>query len=450
MASDSRIELRSQVIYSVFVRNFTKEGTFLAMIPDLPRIRALGTDIIWLMPIHPIGRVNRKGSLGSPYAIQDYRRVNPELGTLEDFRKLVDAIHAEGMKVIIDVVFNHTSPDAVYTKTHPEFYYRKKDGSFGNRVGDWSDIIDLDYSVPGLWDAQCEVLTYWAQFVDGFRCDVASFVPTAFWIRARSEVERIRPGCIWLAESCSPSFAFACEPAGIRATRDIELYDAFDMEYDYDIREAYGEYLDGETTIGNYLSMANLQEYLYPENYNKVRFLENHDIPRIASLVGSRSDLLNHMAMIYFLKGATMLYAGQEFGMAHRTDLFDRDPIDRTGEDYSVMYARLGQIKKEWLSPEDRCICTWDNRLSFAVIRRTSAGIIRAGIFALTSETGTAKVDFPDGRYINAFDGKPVSVSRGTVNVEGSPVILSTAHPYRAENEKDEADGAGTLLSAGH
>ncbi|MBQ9008905.1 MAG: alpha-amylase [Clostridia bacterium] len=438
MAKHSDIALRSQVIYSVFVRNHTEEGTFLALIPDLERIRALGTDIIWLMPIHPIGREKRKGSLGSPYAIRDYRAINPELGTLEDFQKLVAAIHALGMKVIIDVVFNHTSPDAVYTRTHPEFYYRKADGSFGNRVGDWSDIIDLDYSDPGLWDAQCDALTYWAQFVDGFRCDVASFVPLEFWLRARAEVEKVRPGCIWFAESVAPSFAFACEPAGVQSVRDAELYEAFDMEYEYDIRDAYREYLRGETTIGHYLSMANMQEYIYPENYNKVRYLENHDSRRIAELVSSRGDLINHMAMCYFLKGTTMLYAGQEFGMSHRTSLFDRDTIDRTGPDYSRIYAHLGRIKKEWLSPEDRCLSDWDNARCFAKIRRTSTGGIKLGVFALTSGTGTTGVYFPDGLYENAFDGRPVRVSGGTLNVEGSPIILSTRHPYREGNQKVE------------
>ena len=134
MALDTDISLRSQVIYSIYVRNHTQEGTFSAVIPDLDRIKALGTDIIWFMPIHPIGVKGKKGSLGCPYANKDYRSVNPEYGTLEDFRTLVDAIHARGMKCIIDVVYNHTSPDSVLTTEHPEFFYRKPDGTMGNHV----------------------------------------------------------------------------------------------------------------------------------------------------------------------------------------------------------------------------------------------------------------------------------------------------------------------------
>lgn len=158
MALDTKKDLRNMVIYSIFVRQYSEEGTFEAVRKDLKRIRSLGTDIIWLMPIHPIGEKNRKGSLGSPYAIRDYRAVNPDLGTMDDFKNLVADIHALGMKCIIDVVYNHTSPDSVLASEHPEWFYHKSDGSFGNRIGDWTDIIDLDYTKLPLWDYQIETL----------------------------------------------------------------------------------------------------------------------------------------------------------------------------------------------------------------------------------------------------------------------------------------------------
>ena len=146
MAFDTDKGHRNQVMYSVFVRNYSPEGTFEGVRKDLQRIRDLGVDIIWLMPIHPLGEKARKGSLGSPYAIKNYREVNPEFGTLEDFKALVDDIHALGMKCIIDVVYNHTSPDSWLSQNHPQWFYHKPDGSFSNRVGDLTDIIDLDYS----------------------------------------------------------------------------------------------------------------------------------------------------------------------------------------------------------------------------------------------------------------------------------------------------------------
>ena len=146
MAANTDPRLQNQVIYSIYVRNHTSEGTFRAVIPDLDRIRALGTDIIWLMPIHPIGVEGKKGTLGCPYANRDYRTVNPEYGTLEDFLHLVDAIHDNGMKCIIDVVYNHTSPDSTLVHRHPEYFYRRPDGKRGNKVG----ILDADITGPSI------------------------------------------------------------------------------------------------------------------------------------------------------------------------------------------------------------------------------------------------------------------------------------------------------------
>ena len=204
MAINTPKEYRNQVLYSVFVRNYSQEGTFEALRCDLDRIQALGVDIIWLMPIHPIGEKARKGTVGSPYAIKNYREVNPDFGTVEDLKRLVEDIHSRGMKCIIDVVYNHTAPDSWLAEHHPEWFYHKPDGSFGNRVGDWYDIIDLDYSQKGLWEYQIETLKQWAEIVDGFRCDASPMVPLTFWKQAREEVETVRPGCIWLAETVEP------------------------------------------------------------------------------------------------------------------------------------------------------------------------------------------------------------------------------------------------------
>ena len=229
MAKDTRLNLRNEIIYCIYVRNHTPEGTFAAIIPDLQRIRGLGADIIWFMPIHPIGETKRKGVEGSPYAIKDYRAVNPAYGTMDDFKELAAAIHDLGMKVMIDVVYNHTSPDSRLVEQHSEWFYRRPNGEMGNKVGEWYDIVDLDYSHSDLWDYQIETLKQWASIVDGFRCDVASLVPLDFWVRARKEVAEVKEGVVWLAESVHPSFLRMNRDRGNVGHSDSELYEAFDI-----------------------------------------------------------------------------------------------------------------------------------------------------------------------------------------------------------------------------
>jgi len=189
MAIDSKKTLRNKLIYEVYVRNHRGNGTFKDIVNDLDRIKELGVDIVWFMPIHPIGQKNKKGDMGCPYSIADFTKVNPEYGTEEDFKKTINEIHKRDMLCMIDIVFNHTSHDAKYLQEHPEYYYRKPDGNLGGKVADWSDITDLDYNNKDLWDDQIAALKKWSIMgVDGFRCDVAPFIPMDFWIRARREV----------------------------------------------------------------------------------------------------------------------------------------------------------------------------------------------------------------------------------------------------------------------
>ena len=424
MAADTDISLQKQVIYSIYVRNHTPEGTFRAVIPDLDRIKALGMDIIWFLPIHPIGVEGHKGSLGCPYANRDYRAVDPAYGTMEDFKVLVDEIHKRGMRCIIDVVYNHTSPDSVLFHEHPEFFYYGPDGKPGNKMGDWSDVIDLDYRCRALWDYQIQSLCQWAEIVDGFRCDVASFVPLEFWLKARQEVAKVRPDCIWLAETVHQSFGCMARRAGVYSMLDYDAYQAFDMEYEYDIREVFDKYLTGKTSLDHYLDMLNFQEAIYPANYNKLRFLENHDQPRIASFIPRESDLINYTAFLYFLKGTTLIYAGQEFENDHLPSLFEKEPIDRnTGKDLSALMARLRQIKgmfggDDWFRAEG------DSEQDIAVLRRGSGEHQFLGVFSLKSSRGGVTVGLADGSYENLIDGETVECRGGKICCEGKPVIL--------------------------
>ena len=329
MAANTPEWIRSAIIYEVFPRNHTAEGTFVALYRDLERIAGLHADILWLMPIHPIGVVGRKGTLGSPYAISDYRAISPELGDERSFRMLVDRAHALGMKVMIDVVYNHTSRDSSLLREHPEWFMSDMHGNPAGKVDDWSDVYDLDYSHKGLWDYQIATLGKWVDCgVDGFRCDVASLAPLDFWIAARERLAQAQPReLIWLAESVDKSFTKLLRDQGFVTYSDPELHTAFDLTYDYDGFEYLRGTMHGLRPLRDYLNHLYVQETLYPAGAVKMRFIENHDNPRAAGVVGSRRSLLNWTVFYSLLPGATLVYAGQEMALSHCPDLFSKDTV---------------------------------------------------------------------------------------------------------------------------
>lgn len=422
MAVNTSKTYRNMVMYSVFVRNFSEEGTFRQVQNELERIKALGVDIIWLMPIHPIGEKARKGTLGSPYAIRDYRAIDPALGTMDDFKALVDAIHALGMRCIIDVVYNHTSPDSWLAEHHSEWFYHKPDGSFGNRIGDWTDVIDLDYSNPGLWDYQIETLKMWAGIVDGFRCDVAPLIPLEFWLRARREVEAVRPGCLWLSESTEPEFVAWNRARGVPCLSDSEIFQAFDVSYEYDIFTYYKDYLTGKIPLSEYAAAINRQESIYPENFVKLRFLENHDRARAKLMTGDERSLRNWTAFLYFQKGMTLLYAGQEREDAHRPSLFEKDIVNWTGKDISPLLRRLYEIKKDPLFTDSAYEVKAMPR-DVLLAEHSRGGRRMLGVFSLRGESAFVSVNVPDGIYRNLIDGASVEIYEGMLRTDGEPII---------------------------
>lgn len=430
MAIATKTTLRNQVIYSIYVRNYSEEGSFAAVEKDLDRIQKLGVDIIWFLPIYPIGREKRKGILGSPYAISNYREINPELGTMEDFKQLANAIHQKGMKCIIDIVYNHTSPDSWLAEHYPQYFYKTPDGNMGNRVGDWSDIVDLDYSNRELWEYQIETLKMWAEIVDGFRCDVAPLVPLAFWQKARDEVENVRPGCIWLSESVEPAFVLGLRSEGISVLSDSEIFRVFDICYDYDTYGLFRSYLRGESKLSKYVEYVNMQEYIFPENYIKMRYLENHDQDRAKAIIDGQSALLNWTAFIYFQKGTTLIYAGQENQNRNRPDLFHKDVIQLdNNEDISDLLASLYEIKQLPLLADSSYHLEAVDELGVIVGEHkgihTSDRLI--GIFSFEEKQGNVPVPLADGEYPNMISGQNIRVESGEMDIAACPVVVKTA-----------------------
>ena len=421
MAQNTDKTLQHKLIYSVFVRNHTPEGTFRALEDDLDRLRALGTDIVWLMPIHPIGKEGRKGTLGSPYAISDYRAVNPEYGTEEDLRHLVDTIHQRGMQCIIDVVYNHTSPDSVLAQTHPEWFFHDEQGRPCRHVADWWDIVDLDYSHKALWRYQIDTLKKWAKIVDGFRCDVASSVPLDFWVQARQEVETVRPGCIWLAESVHGAHVLGMRKMNAYCATDTELYKAFDMTYDYDLWPWFESCMTGKNTLQQYIDMLNYQEQTYPSGFIKMRCGENHDTPRLAHWVPEEDRLRHWLAFLYFCRGSMLLYGGTEFAPRKQVGLFDAD--DNFGDRRCDMsdFLRRCKAMKQTLPLTG---AVWYEVCGGAVIGRyKSPEGERLGIFGLADSGAEVPVDMPDGVYEDQLGGK-VNVTGGHVQLDGGPVVF--------------------------
>lgn len=425
MAIQTQANLRNQVMYSVYVRNYSEEGTFKAVENDLDRIKKLGVDIIWLMPIHPVGEKAKKGELGSPYAIRDYRKVNPEFGTMEDFKDLVNAIHAKGMKCIIDVVYNHTSPDSWLVENHPEFFYKKPDGSMGNRVGDWSDIVDLDYNNRDLWEYQIETLKMWAEIVDGFRCDVAPLIPLEFWLKAREEVSKVNPDCFWLSESVEPDFIKYLRSNGMVALSDSEVFQAFDVCYDYDIHSIFRSYVAGECPLSKYVERVNIQEFIYPVNYVKLRYLENHDQDRAKSFIDSQDAMINWTAFIYFQKGMTLLYCGQETEDANRPSLFDKDIVNwNTGYDLSDYMSKLYEFKKNPILTNSTYSLKAYDEDDIMVGMHVAGDKKLVGIFNLKGKQVVVPVELENGTYRNLLNDKEVVVKDGNVYSDGQPIII--------------------------
>jgi glycosidase len=266
----------------------------------------------------------------------------------------------------------------------------------------------------------------WAGIVDGFRCDVASFVPVEFWCRAREAVEQVRPGCIWLAETVHSGFGQMSRRSGLYSANDYEMFAAFDMEYDYDIREVFDRYLKGECSLSNYIDMLNFQECVYPENHIKMRCLENHDQPRICSFVKEEKALVNFTAFLYFLKGTTLLYGGQEYCCDHTPSLFEKDVFPRTQEkDITSLLQKLYAVKKNILSPEDYFRGAADDARDIAVLERDDTHTQKLGVFSLKGKAADVAVSIPDGTYTNHLDGTTVQVAGGRLYCAGDPILLT-------------------------
>lgn len=327
---------QNSTMYELNVRQFSKEGTFKAIIPELPRLKKMGVDIIWLMPIHPIGVKNRKGTLGSYYAVKDYKAVNPEFGDEKSFKELVDATHAAGMKLIIDWVANHSSPDNVWVEQgHKDWYTLDSAGNLQPTLGtDWWDVADLNYENKEMRKAMIEAMEFWVKKydIDGYRCDVAGWVPVDFWEDVRQALDKIKP-VFMLAEDEGPHLHNA----------------AFDVTYAWELHHVMNKIAKGTMNADSVIAYFDREKKRFPNHAYRLNFTSNHDEnswngTEFERLEGGVEAFAVFAALSY---GMPLIYNGQESSFNRRLKFFEKDQIDWGSYNKAGFYQKLFELKKK-------------------------------------------------------------------------------------------------------
>ena len=324
---------KNATIYEVNVRQFTPEGTFNAFLPHIDRIQNMGIDILWFMPIHPIGEVNRKGRLGSYYSVKDYKGVNPEHGTAADFKAVVDKAHSLGMKVLIDWVANHSAFDNPWAE-NKDWYTLDSLGNLQPPLGtDWWDVADLNYDNNDMRLAMIEAMQYWVEEfdIDGFRCDVASWVPNDFWKQAIDSLNLIKP-MFMLAEGEEPSLHQA----------------GFQMTYTWEYMHITNEIAQGKMTFKDLDDLMAKEDTNYSQDAYRLYFTTNHDENSWKGDVFERYGNTHFLQAIlaFTIDGMPLLYSGQEAGLNKRLAFFEKDTIEWGDYAYADFYSSLLKLNK--------------------------------------------------------------------------------------------------------
>ncbi|NCP20062.1 MAG: alpha-amylase [Erythrobacter sp.] len=403
---------RNAVLYQINTRQFTPEGTFAAAQKELPRLKKLGVDILWLMPIHPIGEVNRKGTLGSPYSVRDYYAVNPEFGTEDDLRAFIDAAHAQGFKVILDLVANHTAWDNALASEHPDWYEKTWDGHFRPTPWwDWSDIIDLDWSKPGVREHVGKAMEYWVREfgVDGYRADVAGYIPIDFWDTMRARLDAIRP-VFMLGE----------------VQQTVHHRAAFDATYAWDWHHTTKRIAKGEADATALFGYYAENESLWPREAMRMTYIENHDSNAWeGTLYENYGDALPAMTALAFTgEGLPLIHNGQEACNAKRLEFFEKDPIDWSqGEDcaYGDLLARLIAFRDanpalangQWGARMSQVVNDKPQQL-FGWVRQQDGNKV-VGLFNLSDRPVEAELadGLAAGTYVEFGSGDAVTIAAG-------------------------------------
>ena len=390
--------VKSANIYEVNIRQFSKEGTFNAFAKDLPRLKKMGVDILWIMPVNPIGVEKRKipkgktSSLGSYYSVKDYKAINPEFGSMEDFKHLVIASHALGLKVIIDWVPNHTAWDNALLKEHPEYYLKDSTGKFVSPF-DWTDVVRLDYRSAGTRKYMTETMQWWLKEtdIDGFRCEVAHMIPTDFWNELRPELEKVKP-VFMLAEADIPA----------------QQQKGFDMSYDWKFHHIMNDIAKGKKSANAIIKHFNWVDSIYPGNSYLMEFTSNHDEN---SWNGTEYERLGQGTQTFAVIAATvpgmmLIYTGQESGFNRRLNFFEKDSVDWGTYPLTSFYQTLTSLKKR-----NKALWNGDDGGAIHLISTNRDSTV----FAFTRQRGDQKV-----LVICNLSAKPQDVKMNSADLPGN------------------------------
>lgn len=328
-------DLETAVIYEANIRQYSKEGSFNAFTADVPKLKALGVKVIWLMPVFPISEAKRKGPLGSYYAVSDYTKVNPEFGSIEDFRALVKTIHDNDMFVILDWVPNHTGWDHHWIKNHPEYYTQNEQEEIIHPENtDWTDVADLNYDNMDMQEAMIKDMMYWVEkeHINGFRCDVASEVPTTFWEKAIPRL-RAKHSVFMLAEA---------------EKSELNKDPLFDMSYAWSGHHLLNQLAKGEADADDLKTYVSKINDTFEANDMLMNFVTNHDENSwngtIEERMGSAAPAITVLS--YTLPGMPLIYSGQEYGLNHRLKFFEKDQIPKTKGEAWQLLEQLAVLKQ--------------------------------------------------------------------------------------------------------
>jgi len=399
---------RNMILYEINVRQFSKSGTFAGVDSSLLKIKELGVNVLWFMPVYPIGVVNRKGELGSYYSVKDYKGVNPEFGTIEDFSNLVTKAHEMGFHVILDWVGNHSSWDNPLATEHPEWYAKDSTGKFISPF-DWTDVIQFDYKAMPLWDYMIDAMKFWVADIgiDGYRCDFPGLVPEEFWFKATTRLNTVKP-VLMLAEDEEHSYL---------------LERAFDMNYAWAHHHLMNAVASGKRKPTALDSMMINEVCYYPPEAYRLKFLTNHDENAWNGTIDEKMGDAQKAfaAYIFTIPGVPLMYNGQEADLDKRLEFFKRDPIEWKETELTAFYTTLCHLRSS--NPalrhgiEGGSYNILKNSEPQKVVSYTrikdDASVLAVINFSKSPVKATLRGGFTAGEYIDAFNGETVLIRPG-------------------------------------